>query len=111
MSRPIRWWIWFANPYGADRHRHGTFPSLSLTERTPGYEPGDVRSSRAGKALVYRRMAKLVSHPALNSHREVKDIYKKLLCELDKIEIRDMHKIQERRLTIIRGYKQSQIEK
>ena len=38
-------------------------------------------------------------------------VYKKLLCELDKIEIRDMPKIQERRLTIIRGYKQSQIEK
>ena len=35
-------------------------------ERTPGYEPGDVRSSRAGKAFEYRRMAKLVSHPALN---------------------------------------------
>ena len=35
-------------------------------ERTPGYEPGSVRSSRAGKAFEYRRMAKLVSHPALN---------------------------------------------
>ena len=35
-------------------------------ERTPGYEPGSVRSSRAGKVFEYRRMAKLVSHPALN---------------------------------------------
>ena len=51
MSRSIRRWIWFAKPYGADRHRHGTFPSLSITERTPGYEPGSVRSNRAGKAF------------------------------------------------------------
>ena len=66
MSRSIRRWIWSAKPYGADRHRHGTYPSLSITERTPGYEPGSVRSNRAGKIFQYRRMAKLASRPALN---------------------------------------------
>ena len=39
-------------------------------ERTPGYEPGSVRSSRAGKVFEYRRMAKPVSHPALNRKNE-----------------------------------------
>ena len=36
MSRSIRRWIWFAKPYGADRHRHGTFTSLSINGENAG---------------------------------------------------------------------------